>query len=191
VGICISGRIVRRLVLAESEETTGVGPEREVVRHAAPSYAVMAFLLLVTACETPPDWWVRRGMDAGNEAHGSNRAAIIQALEAGRALSPRASGSQAEPRGEQGEMAVGRGWYSIGQRESETVIPSPQQPVWPQAHIVRPPKAPAAVFSGPTQDQMIQSLHPVPPATTILPSPHPGTRCFPDSFGGQRCFSQP
>lgn len=152
-------------------------------------YAAMAFLLLVTACETPPDWWVRRGMDAGTEAHGSNRAAIIQALEAGRALSPRASASQADPRDEQRERVVGRAWYSIGPRESETV--APQQGVWPQAHIVQPPKAPATVFSGPPQDQMIQSLHPVPSATTIVPSPHPGTRCFPDSFGGQRCFSQP
>jgi hypothetical protein len=156
--------------------------------------SAMIVVLLATGCATPPEWWLGREMDAGHEAETSNRTATIQALEAGREVSRRVPASQPEPRGGEGGNAIGPPWYSIGPRDSVPSVPSVpshQQSVWPQAQIVSPPKAPATALSRSAPDQMSQPVHPVPPFTTILRSPHPGTRCFPDSFAGQRCFSQP
>jgi hypothetical protein len=194
VDICIRRRTAWRVVSLwsyEAKRVTVIPSDKRVLLKLRASPAPIALMLMVMACEAPPDWWLRRGMDQESAAHGRNRAAVMEALRSRREVGDHAPDSSARAPGAPGVMRLARPWYSIRAPEAPSSLPLAQQPIWPQAQIVKPPMATLAPRSHSAEDTRLLPNHPIPPYTTIMPSPHPGIRCFPDAAGGQRCFSQP
>jgi hypothetical protein len=147
-----------------------------------------AWLLVGTlmGCQAPPEWWLRSyGSEQGDHDSRTNLAAIHEAL-ASRHLH---AAETREPLSNAGAVSASTGRpYAIEAAQPPSAVPSLHLAL-PSARIVRPPNRLGGFTPSPPIAAYDQRV--VPPYTTMVPSPHPGTRCAPDLLGGQRCFSTP